>query len=277
MPSRSCWTVRSVSPLRQKRSRCPSMAGPWISFSLDLAYAAHITWNIGTWESPGSFRRSCRKRRAEWQVLCQVDPHPGPTLREWIDGPNGHGNPGIYSPASNSSTNLASTYGDPPILPIGAWCKIGTVHDFDIREVLWLRRHATVGLHLVSSVAVKAWTDHGECATGGISTPALSQAGQSSRSLPGEVVTPTQSTERQGGRAAEQRNTVFWGGLVSQVGICSASLREWLHVVFTLAQSFLKHSIEESWCEALCTPLTARGIFRTLPCSSTLTACCTRS
>ena len=102
--------------------------------------------------------------------------------------------------ASNPSTNFASTYDDPPIQPIGAWRKIGTVHDFDIREVLWLRRHATVGLHAAFSAAVKAWMDRqDECTIGGISTSALSQAGQSSRSLlPGEVVTPTRSTERQG-------------------------------------------------------------------------------
>ena len=37
----------SVSTLRQKRPSCPSMAGPWVSFSLDRAYAARITWNIG--------------------------------------------------------------------------------------------------------------------------------------------------------------------------------------------------------------------------------------
>ena len=37
----------SVSTLRRKRSSCPSMAGPWVSFSLDPAYAARITWNIG--------------------------------------------------------------------------------------------------------------------------------------------------------------------------------------------------------------------------------------
>ena len=30
-------------------------------------------------------------------------------------------------------------------------------------------------------------------------------------------------------------STVFWVGLVSRVGICSASLRDWLHVVFTHA------------------------------------------
>ena len=36
-----------VSALRQRRSSCPSMAGHWVSFSLDPTYAARVTWNIG--------------------------------------------------------------------------------------------------------------------------------------------------------------------------------------------------------------------------------------
>ena len=39
--------VFSVSTLRQKRFRCSSMAGLWVYFSLDPAYAARITWNVG--------------------------------------------------------------------------------------------------------------------------------------------------------------------------------------------------------------------------------------
>ena len=61
---------------------------------------------------------------------------------------------------------------------------------------MWLRRHATAGLHAAFSAAVKAWVDRqDECTIGGISTPALSQAGQSSH---GSVVTPTRGTEHQG-------------------------------------------------------------------------------
>ena len=38
--------VFSVSTLHQKRSSCPNMAGPWVSFSLEPAYGARIMWNI---------------------------------------------------------------------------------------------------------------------------------------------------------------------------------------------------------------------------------------
>ena len=55
---------------------------------------------------------------------------------------------------------------------------IGTVHGFDTREVSCLRRHATAGLHAAFSAMVKAWMDRQcEGTIGGISTPALSQAG----------------------------------------------------------------------------------------------------
>ena len=72
---------------------------------------------------------------------------------------------------------------------------IGTVHDFDIREVLWLRPRDS-GFARGLSAAVKAWMNRqDECTIGGISTP---PAGQSSH---GDVVTLARGTRAPGGRA----------------------------------------------------------------------------
>ena len=79
-----------------------------------MAYAARITWSIGAAPNGGFYVNLIRIQ--------------DPTSREWIDELFGHGNPGIYAPASNASADLASTCGDPPIQPIGAWSKVGTVH-----------------------------------------------------------------------------------------------------------------------------------------------------
>ena len=171
----SCWVVSSAGSLAarfvshlevlffpsQHLAKSAPVVPTWPA--LDPTCAARITWNIGDIVECQHGDYEGNPREHSVSLVDSAAPDGGfnanliriqdPTMRE----SNGHGNPGIHSPASKTSTDLSSTYGAPPIQPIGAWRKTGTVHDFDIREVPWLRRPATAGWHAAFSAAVKAW------------------------------------------------------------------------------------------------------------------------
>ena len=78
------------------------------------------------------------------------------TLRTgWRD--TGHGNPGWYSPARSTATDLTRTVGDPPIQPIGTWRLIGCWNHFTLQEISWLEGRRRSHVHAVACAAIDSW------------------------------------------------------------------------------------------------------------------------
>ena len=97
----------------------------WLALGFLSLWIQHV-WRVscgisGTSSSAGMLITNglARGTPSVLWIAPRHDPRPGPHLAR-VDRRAEHGNPGIHSLASNLSTDLASTYGDPPIQPIGA-------------------------------------------------------------------------------------------------------------------------------------------------------------
>ena len=121
------------------------MSGPWTSPLLDAALASRSTWRADdllefkhVYEDGTSQGSSLGRVRAErpgigFDVnLFWVEQGD---LKNWLESDTGHGNPGWYSPARSTATDLTRTVGDPPIQPIGTWRLIGRWNHFTLQEI----------------------------------------------------------------------------------------------------------------------------------------------
>ena len=78
-------------------------------------------------------------------------------LKNWLESDTGHGNPGWYSPARSTATDLTRTVGDPPIQPIGTWRLIGRWNHFTLQEISWLEGRRRSHVHAVACAAIDSW------------------------------------------------------------------------------------------------------------------------
>ena len=143
------------------------MSGPWTSPLLDATLASRSTWRAGdllefkhVYEDGTSQGSSLGLVRAErpgigFDVnLFWVEQGD---LKNWLESDTGHGNPGWYSPARSTATDLTRTVGDPPIQPIGTWRLIGRWNHFTLQEISWLEGRRRSHVHAVACAAIDSW------------------------------------------------------------------------------------------------------------------------
>ena len=149
------------------RANCSYMAGAWVSPHLDADAAERAVWAPGdvlefnhVYEDGSSQGHSLglvHASRAGGGFDVNLFWLEASDLREWLTSPGGHGNPGGYTPARSTGTDITKSFGTPPVQPIGVWRRLGRWDQTSFQDVTWIMKRKRGHIDWVFQDAVLAW------------------------------------------------------------------------------------------------------------------------